>query len=96
MTRGGAWLGSLMDSVFQARFMIGTNEIVMHFLICRSLRVLKSNCSHRWRVAQPEEHENAAGFGRPSGTLVSWIALPRVPLRSTRGYFRSFPPGTLQ
>ena len=34
-------------------------------------------------------------FGRPYGTAAHVVRCPRVPLRSTLGYFLSFPPGTL-
>jgi hypothetical protein len=37
--------------------------------------------------------KHAVGFGRPSGTWFLLFSNPRVPLRSTLGYFRFLPPG---
>ena len=42
----------------------------------RDFETPKSNRSHTWRVAPPEEHENAAGFGRPSGTDSRCLPIP--------------------
>jgi hypothetical protein len=41
-----------------------------------------------------ENMKIARGVVRPSGTHRCLHALPRVPLRSTLGYFRAFSPGT--
>ena len=47
-------------------------------------------------LPHPRDHDDATGFGRPSGTATPVIRYPRVPLPFTMGYSPAFPSGTLR
>jgi len=51
--------------------------------------------SETWRGPPSWSHESTFRFGRPYGTGVVVGRYPRIPLRFILGYFRAFPPGTV-